>query len=393
MVAPSSAGESRFDLVLVGGGLQNGLIALRAFHGAGAGREPRIAMVEAERTLGGNHTWCVHAQDVPAGARAWFEPLVVKRWPDYEVRFPRLSRTLRSPYAVLTSERFARVVAAAFEGRHGSRIVFGRRAMRLEADRVELDDGSVLEAPLVIDARGPDPSLVGTRAGYQKFLGLELRTEAPHGVARPLMMDAQCPQTGGFRFFYVLPFSEDRLLVEETRFSRSAALDVADARGSVERYAQRFGRVIERVREEQGVLPMPWGEGAPPAVARSPLAAGYRGGYFHPATGYSLPAAIRLAELVGVCVTRSPFGADWQRFQRQHRAQARYARQLNQLLFGAFAEADMYNVFERFYRLPEDLIERFYALRMTVLDRARILVGRPPRGFSIARALSAGANP
>ena len=42
---------------------------------------------------------------------------------------------------------------------------------------------------------------------------------------------------------------------------------------------------------------------------------------------------------------------------------------------------------ERFYReMPEDTIRRFYALDMTVGDRARLLLGRPPRGFSLRLA-------
>ncbi|HEX2677793.1 MAG TPA: lycopene cyclase family protein, partial [Polyangiales bacterium] len=75
-----------------------------------------------------------------------------------------------------------------------------------------------------------------------------------------------------------------------------------------------------------------------------------------------------------------------------HHRQARFARQLNRLLFTCFAPRDMRHVFERFYRLPPDLIERFYALRLTPLDRARILLGRPPRGFSLTHAFS-GATP
>jgi lycopene beta-cyclase len=410
MAAPSRTGENAFDLVLVGGGLQNGLIALRVLHGAAA---LRVALVEAEPTLGGNHTWCVHGADVPDAARGWFDPLIVKRWSSYDVRFPDLKRTLNSAYSVVTSEHFARVVGAAFEGRAGCRIYLGRRARRIAADHVELDDGTLLYAALVVDARGPDPAAWRARTGYQKFVGLELRTERAHGVERPLMMDACVPQLDGYRFFYVLPFDQQRLLVEETRFSRSPTLDVRAARAAVEQYAQRFGRVIECVREEQGVLPMPWSDALPEPVYGSPLAAGYRGGYFHPATGYSLPAALRLAQLVGVCVTETPSGADdpaqsdhrpglggaragraeWRSFQRRHRAQARYARQLNRLLFGAFADADMWNVFARFYRLPEPLIERFYALSMTLSDRARILIGRPPRGFSVARVLSPEARP
>jgi hypothetical protein len=34
--------------------------------------------------------------------------------------------------------------------------------------------------------------------------------------------------------------------------------------------------------------------------------------------------------------------------------------------------------------LPEVSIRRFYALELTAWDRARILVGRPPRGLSLS---------
>jgi lycopene beta-cyclase len=40
---------------------------------------------------------------------------------------------------------------------------------------------------------------------------------------------------------------------------------------------------------------------------------------------------------------------------------------------------------ERFYGLPQSLIERFYADRLTGLDRLRILTGKPP--VAILRAL------
>jgi lycopene beta-cyclase len=35
-------------------------------------------------------------------------------------------------------------------------------------------------------------------------------------------------------------------------------------------------------------------------------------------------------------------------------------------------------VLERFYRLPQPLIQRFYAGRAGLADKARILIGKPP---------------
>jgi lycopene beta-cyclase len=307
------------------------------------------------------------------------------------VRFPGVSRTVHAPYAAITSERFDRVLRAQL----GDRARLGRSALQVGAERVVLDDGEELTAPLVIDARGPRAAseLTGTYShvrstcGFQKFVGLELELRAPHALAHPILMDATVPQDDGYRFFYVLPFGPSRLLVEDTVFSRSPRLDVHALTASVLDYAKRFGEVERVVRSEQGVLPMPWSSEMT-APERSPLVAGYQGGFFHPATGYSLPIALRLACLIAAHAPSDVFGPALVDFVREHKEQARYAERLNALLFHAFAPEDMWNVFARFYRLPDALIERFYALQLTALDRARILIGRPPKGFSLTQVIS-----
>lgn len=378
--------SAHYDLLLVGGGLQNGLIALACL-----ARDPalRIALVERSATIGGNHTWSIHPHDVPEEARSFVDPLVSHRWGGYDVCFPNFSRTLDAPYASISSPRFAAVVANALSERAGCRLLLGREARAVRADRVQLDGGESLHASLVIDARGPAAHAAssGSSCGFQKFVGVEVELEAEHGLSRPILMDATVPQTDGFRFFYVLPFGPRRLLVEDTVFSRSPVLDVARTRASALAHAEHFGRVRAVCREEIGVLPMPWASAPPPAPA-SPLLAGYQGGWFHPATGYSLASAVRLACHVARNAPDRVLGDELAELQRQHRSQARYAQVLNRLLFHCFAPEQMRNVFERFYRLPEALIHRFYALTLTPLDRARILVGRPPRGLSLARAFS-----
>jgi lycopene beta-cyclase len=55
------------------------------------------------------------------------------------------------------------------------------------------------------------------------------------------------------------------------------------------------------------------------------------------------------------------------------------------MLFRAARPDERARVLQRFYTLPEPLIERFYAGRTTLGDAARILVGKPP--VSVTRAL------
>jgi lycopene beta-cyclase len=87
---------TRFDCLLVGGGLQNALIAMALLE-----RRPQIrfAIIERASRLGGNHLWCFHARDVPDKARPFVDPLVAYRWPAYEVAFPNLTRRLDLAYA------------------------------------------------------------------------------------------------------------------------------------------------------------------------------------------------------------------------------------------------------------------------------------------------------
>lgn len=363
-----------FDLILVGAGLANGLIALRLLHDRPG---LRIAIIESGE-VGGNHTWCFQESDVPVAAQAWLGPLITHSWAEQEVRFPRLVRRLANGYRAVTAERFREVLRQAKLS-----WFVPAQAITLEPDAVTLKDGRVLRAAAVIDGRGQRPSRhLDVRA--QKFVGLEVRTARPHAMTRPLIMDGQIPQLEGYRFFYVLPLAPDRLLIEDTRYSDAMRLDRAALRADVLAYAQAQGWDIAAVlREEDGVLPVAlggdiaafWDEGGG-AVARSGLA----GGFFHPMTGYSLPDGVRLAQ--ALCAlpnlnTAAALVAARGLSLRLWR-ERRFFRMLARMLFDAAIPDQRWRVLRRHYGLSEGLIARFYAAELTLADKMRILAGKPP---------------
>lgn len=377
-----------YDVVFVGGGLASGLAAL-ALHR----RRPRLrlGLCESGLALGGNHTWSFFGSDVDQAGAALLEPMVVKRWSSVAVAFPDHQRQLSSGYAAITSASLDRVVRPAFAGQ-GSAIHFGRRALRVTRNQVVLDDGHQLHAPLVLDGRGPGPTPCWVEnQGFQKFLGLEVEVApgpAPLALDTATVMDATVAQHDGFRFVYVLPLAPTRLLVEDTYYSDHAALDLPLLRARARAYLEQRGiQVVQVLREEVGVLGLPWSDDSVPPLG-SPLRLGARGGWFHPTTGYSLPIAVKLATLLaehGPAHALPVLARLYQRVQ----AQARFARRLNRLLFRAADPQQRWRVLSRFYRLPQASIERFYQLATTPFDRARILLGRPPRGVSLRAAFSA----
>lgn len=374
-----------FDYLLVGGGLANALIALAVLD---ARPGSRVGLVERDRRLGGNHTWCFHAGDLQDGA-SFAEPLVVRRWDGYDVRFPGHERSLDEPYAVVTAERLSEVAEARLRTSPGSELLLGTTATEVGAREVTLHDGRRLSARVVVDARGPGAFETNGSVAYQKFVGVELGLGRPARRSRPLLMDARVPQTDGFRFFYVLPLSDERVLVEDTYFADGPELDLETLRSGIVAYALGSGLDVRHVlREERGVLPLPSRFVAPRPAA--PLAAGYQGGWFHPTTGYSFPVAARLAALIASLAPAELFGSALTRFVGEHARQARFACFLNRLLFAACAPGDRVHVLERFYRLPTPTVRRFYALTTGAGDRARIVCGRPPRGVSVGAALTRG---
>lgn len=361
-----------YDVIFVGGGLANGLACLRLSH-----LRPRLKtlLLEREPRLGGDHTWSFHESDLEAEDLDWVRPLVSKEWLGYDVKFPRRERSLRSRYFSIRSTDFDEKMRAML----GDRVRLCTSAESLTEDAVSLSDGSTLSAPLIIDGTGWEKPREMLFA-YQKFVGQTFRFPVPHGLTRPVIMDATCEQSDGYRFFYCLPWTDRELLVEDTHYSDGPDVALPVYRKAIADYCRSCGwHDGEMLSEEVGCLPIPLdGEWPPERVG--PVRLGMRGGFFHATTGYSLPQAVEMASDLAAFPdlrtepVRDEFAARSQRLWSEHA----FFRLLNRMLFRAAAPDQRYRVLERFYGLPRGLIERFYRGKLRWHDFARILMGRPP---------------
>lgn len=378
--------SERYDIIIAGGGLAGGLaaMALKRAH-----PDIRLLIVEAGETLGGNHIWSCFSTDLDGASRDLVAPLFAHRWQGHRVTFPAYRRTLNGDYASITSAHFDKIVRQTI----GDVAVHcGRNISAIAPDNAMIDNGDILYGP-VLDCRGAG-DLATLDCGWQKFVGRVIHCEDPHGVTQPTIMDADVDQRDGYRFVYVLPFSATELFIEDTYYSDTPDLDIATLRGRIADYAaaRRWsgGRAYH---EETGVLPVVmggnfeayWASGGP-AIAKG----GVRAGLFQHLTSYSLPEATRFALALAKAWPIADGGALHDFTYRHARSRWRanlYYRLLGKMLFRAAEPAQRYRILERFYRLPEPLIGRFYAGQSTLLDRLRILLGKPP--VPIGRAIKA----
>lgn len=372
-------------LVIAGGGLAGCLAAIALKRRRS---DVEVILVEQQPNFGGIHTWSFFDTDIVASQRWVIDDLVEFRWPDHEVHFPRRGRTIGIGYNSLRSTALDRAVKSTLDpGRL-------RLACAIEAigpNHVKLAGGEQIQADAVIDARGGN-SFVGLQLGWQKFVGRVLDFAGGHGVRRPIIMDATVEQHDGYRFLYFLPLNRSRLLIEDTYYSSSPTLDPDLIGRRIDEAAQRLkSGPFRECERESGVLPVVldgdfdrfWPHD------RDLPRLGVAGGFFHPTTSYSLPDAVANAALL---VEQRDFSgqalAQLTRSRAQRLWQERsFYRLLNRMLFRAAQPDRSYRVLEHFYRLPEDVIARFYAGCLTSIDKLRILSGKPP--VPIGRALMA----
>ena len=349
----------------------------------------RVQIVEASDHLAGDHTWSFNLTDIREEFRDWLKPFIAHQWNSYDVKFPKRERTLGITYCTGNSETLRACVQTHIDSGR-LQVSLNTSVAQLSADSVILENGDVLSAKCVLDARGFKPS-DDVVLGYQKFVGHVIKTKAPHGLSRPIIMDATVEQLGGYRFVYCLPYSETEVLVEDTYYTDGADLNSQEVDARIKDYIRDNLGVDhhEVVRREKGILPITLSVdeayGTDVSEAHSaPVRLGMTGGYYHAVTGYSFPEALKSA-----CVVSDMIEQHWPDFAEKlqhemayhrvdHYHEESFLRLLNRMLFKAAKPEKRYAVLERFYGLSEGIVERFYRNRLTKKDKLRILIGKPP---------------
>jgi len=386
-----------YDLVIVGGGLAGGLLALALHHHAPA---CRFLLIEHGATFGGNHRWSWFASDLPQAGQDLLAPFAQTIWDEgYDIAFPDYARTLPTSYCSLSSSDFHATLMAHLPAEN---LMLSTRVAALDAAGVTLGDGRRIVASRVVDCRHFRPS-ARLAGGWQVFLGQHFRCDKPHGLTRPIIMDAKVDQVapsgngGAYRFVYVLPLSADEVFIEDTYYADQPRLDADVLRGRVAAYAKAQGWQGTVIGEETGVLPVI--SGGDFAAAQAEIAipgvaiAGARGGFSHPLTSYTLPFAVDNALAIARLLVRQPdasgkaLAAFCDARARKHWRRMGYYRMLSRMLFEAAEPEERVVVFQHFYALSGGLVERFYAGQSTWPDRLRILYGKPP--VAIGRAMRA----
>ena len=217
-------------------------------------------------------------------------------------------------------------------------------------------------------------------SGWQTFFGQFVRTAEPHGLREPTLMDATVGQGEAYRFIYVLPWSPDCLLIEDTRYADGPERDEAGSAEAIAAYARSRGwRIAEVLEQESASLPIPCGDELTPQLpADGIIRSGVGAGLYHATTGYSLGQAVAFAETFVERLGSPTLADELRRYAEVQWRRGAFLRRLNAMMFRAAEPGRRWRVMQQFYRRDARLIARFYAMDLKIWDYLRLVTGVPP---------------
>ncbi|KAL9232622.1 hypothetical protein vseg_007711 [Gypsophila vaccaria] len=183
---------------------------------------------------------------------------------------------------------------------------------------VMCNDGVSIRASVVLDATGFSRCLVEYdkpyNPGYQVAYGIVAEVEEhPFDVDKMVFMDWRDSHLDSDpelkernkkipTFLYAMPFSSDRIFLEETSLVARPGVPMEDIQRRMEARLRHLGIRVKRIEEdERCVIPM----GGPlPVLPQRVVGIGGTAGMVHPSTGYMVARTLAAAPIVANAIVR-----------------------------------------------------------------------------------------
>ena len=367
-----------FDVVILGGGMTGLTLAhhIASLNAAQPANQRQTLVVEPREAYLRDKTWCYWQH-----AKTPFDAAITHQWSQWSVSWDDKTQVSRAniPYVRVDSSRFYDIARREIDASESVTLQLGEKAKSVISGRAKVEitsQSNVWRAKTVFDTR---PASLPEDILLQHFVGWEIETEID--IFDPTTVTLMDFVSGAkdIHFFYVLPFSPRRALVETTHFSKAVAANEVYEQELRQYLADRFGlsdwRILHR---EKGVIPMP--RQAPNLTARDyqqiiPL--GLHSDTVKPSTGYCYPHAQHQAsQQVQALFADAKLNAV--------PARSRLVRWLDAVFIGFLEEHPQRGgeiFFRLFNRVPSDALVRFLSDQARPSDVIRVMKALPMGAF------------
>ncbi len=283
---------SDYEFIIAGGGAAGLGLAYEMVMSSLRGK--RILVVDRDNKDRNDRTWCFWSEQPTR-----FDHLAYRTWDQIEIVSPDYQETFDIrpyQYRMIRGLDFYQAVRRSLGEVPGVEIRQGRVGeIKDTKDRQGVQvmiDERPYAAQWAFDSVFKPSDYIGGPKGYhslkQHFKGWEIETPTDSFDPRVVtLFDFRTPQKGSMRFFYILPLSRRRALVEYTLFSADLLKD--------REYDQAIAEYLENSRRisnyridavEKGIIPMtdlPFRR----RLGSRVMAIGTKGGLVKPSSGYA----------------------------------------------------------------------------------------------------------
>jgi lycopene beta-cyclase len=279
-----------YDYLMLGGGAAGLGLAFALVNSQLSDR--KILIVDKDPKTSNDRTWSFWTpRPTP------FDRMAFRIWDSLEFKSPGFQKCFQlEPYHYQTIRgidyyRSIRAELAKFPNVHLMQgmvhdVQDGSKAARVRIDEQEFQAEWVFDSRVIPEQIRQEPDRY--RYLKQHFVGWEIETEtAVFNPRAATLFDLRTEQVEGLCFFYILPFSERRAIVEYTLFSANLLPQEAYEQALKDYIEGRLGvSQYQILDQEQGVIPMT-NHPFPRRLGKRIMATGTRGGRVKPSTGYA----------------------------------------------------------------------------------------------------------
>jgi lycopene beta-cyclase len=270
-----------YDYLMLGGGAAGLGLAFALVNSQLSDR--KILIVDKDSKTSNDRTWSFWTpRPTP------FDRMAFRVWDSLEFKSPGFQKCFQlEPYHYQTIRgidyyRSIRAELAKFPNVHLMQgmvtdVQDGSKAARVLIDEQEFQADWVFDSRVIPEEIRQEPDRY--RYLKQHFVGWEIETETPvFNPSAATLFDLRTEQVEGLCFFYILPFSERRAIVEYTLFSANLLPQEAYEQALKGYIEGRLGvSQYQILDQEQGVIPMT-NHPFPRRLGKRIMATGTRGG-------------------------------------------------------------------------------------------------------------------
>ncbi|MGK2896960.1 MAG: lycopene beta-cyclase CrtY [Candidatus Makana argininalis] len=361
--------ESYFNIILIGLGLSNGLIAIRLKQHF---PDLNILLIDKNLNINSNKTWSFHFNKTFLIQYNWLFPIIDYFWPQYIVNFKNYRRLINNEYLTITSYKFYKLINKYFK----KNILFKYVVSILSDHSLKLNNNNILHSDLIIDGRGYKKNKK-KKCYFQYFFGQEFKIDKYNYVKNPIIMDFITHQKYGYRFLYILPISKYDILIEDTIYLNNFNLNININNNNILRYLKKNKFHIKNIlREEKGIIPIYLYNNFIFFIKNIKIpCSGLRAGLLNNTTGYSFKDSVFLSNKISKINKFTSFYLNKLIINVSNSiwSQNIFLRILNSIFFINNINFKKKKLIKNFYKLSDNLINKFYLCKLKFLEKIKII--------------------